>query len=264
MKREPLFFDVDDFLRDYNNRFEEENLVYDFKKFLFYVKDHKIKVTPKYRWIPIKHVRAINALLKNPIQLEQKIGSRIISAQYEIDIPRIFFIDLLSEASECVFVNNKRNVLPGPEYDNFLDLGGAKKKLWLILAWWFSVNWDIWMSEGDFGKMLQGKTFKLIPYIKKISNVDKMIKFKDFTKELISDLDLKWKAPSQTHVNMLMEWGIERCILTPFAWFSLIDIIHEKEDEFGIRKIKGFYIRPTAKPFFEDLVTMAKKLSKAN
>ncbi|MFH1504019.1 MAG: hypothetical protein ABIH08_01300 [Candidatus Omnitrophota bacterium] len=261
MKTEPLFLDVDAFMEDLNKRFEKEDFLCDFKEFLSYVNSHKIKLTPKCRWIPVKHLYAINALLKTPLRVEDKIGDKIYRIREEYCFPRIYFMDLLAEASECIAVNDKDVLFSGAEYDNFFNMDGGKKKLWLILAWWFSMDWNNWMPEGDFGQMIQDKILELIPYIKEISGIERGIDFKKFTKKLITNLNLKWNAQSQDWACSGMEWGIKHCILVPFAWFDIINIQYKEKDKLGIKEIKGFYVKPMGKLFLEDLVRMGEKIA---
>jgi len=260
MGRKHFFLDTDAFFRDLNKRFEEEEFMCDFKQFLSYAAKHKIKLTPKNRWMPMKHLYAINKLFRNPSQLDDTIGGKVYKTREEFRAPRIYFIDLLAEASECIVADDRDVLAVGPFYNRFLNMDRFNKKRWLVLAWYFHLDWDSWMPEGDFGKTIQEKNLEVVPYIKEMSSIRHKVNFKKFTKTLIEDLDLKWNASSQSLARDLMEWGIERCILEPLSWFDIIRFCHKDKGKFTIRKVKDFYIQPMGKIFLEELVRMGENI----
>lgn len=261
MGRKPLFFDIDAFWRDLDKRFEEEELLHDFKVFLSYTIKNKIRLTPKYRWIPRKHLYAINALFRNPSQMDHKVKDKIYKTREECQVPRIYFIDLLAEASECIIPDNRDDLIPGPEYDKFMSMDGFSKKKWLMLAWWFGMDWDTWMPEGDFGGRLQEKHMGILPYIKQVCGIRHMINFKKFSNTLIDDLSLEWNAQSQSSARDGMRWGIERCILLPLSWFEVIEFCYNKPDKWDISSIRGFHICPMGDIFLKELVNMGEGLA---
>lgn len=260
MGRKHFFLDTDAFFRDLNKRFEEEEFMHDFKQFLSYAVKYKIRLTSKNRWIPMKHLYAINNLLRNPSQLDDAVGGKVYKTREEFRAPRIYFIDLLAEASECIIADDRDVLAVGPLYNRFLNMDGFNKKRWLVLAWYFHLDWDNWMPEGDFGKTLQDKALEAMPYLKEISSIRHRVDFKEFTKTLIENLNLKWNAPSQGGARGNMEWGIKCCILEPLSWLDMIEFCYTKEDEFGIKDIKGFYIKPMGKIFLDELVRMGENI----
>jgi len=260
MGRHYFFLDADAFLGDVSKRFEEEEFMHDFKQFLSYVIKHKIKLTPQNRWIPMKHLYVINSLFKNPSELDDVIGDKVYKTREEFCAPRIYFIDLLAGASDCIIADDRDVLAVGPFYNRFLNMDGFNKKRWLVLAWYFHLDWDNWMPEGDFGKTIQEKNLEAVSYLKEISNIKHEVNFKKFTKSYIENLNLKWNAPSQSLNRDLMEWGIERCILEPLSWFGIIRFCHKGKGKFAIRKVKDFYIQPMGKIFLEELVKMGEKI----
>ena len=260
MGRHYFFLDGDAFLGDVSKRFEEEEFMHDFKQFLSYVVKHKIKLTPQNRWIPMKHLYAINSLFKNPSELDDVIGDKVYKTREEFRAPRIYFIDLLTGASDCIVADDRDVLAIGSFYNRFLNMDGFNKKRWLVLAWYFHMNWESWVPEGDFGKMFQEKNLETIFYLKEIASIRHKINFKKFTKTLKENLNLKWNAPSQTLARDLMEWGIERCILEPLSWFDIIRFSNKIEGKYSIRKVKDFYIQSMGKIFLEELVKKREKI----
>jgi len=246
--------------QDLNGKFKEEEFLSDFKNFLAYITKEKIKLTPKCKWIPMKHLYAINNLFRNPSQLDDTIGGKVYRTREEFRAHRIYFMDLLAEASECIVADGRDLLAAGPLYNRFLNMDGFNKKRWLVLAWYFHLDWDSWMPEGDFGKTIQEKNIEVAPYIKEMSSIKHKVNFKKFTKTLIEDLNLKWNAPSQSLAHDLMEWGIERCILEPLSWFDIIRFCHKSEGKYDIRKVKDFYMQPMGRVFLEELVKMGEKI----
>ncbi len=248
------------FLDDLNKSFEGEEFLHDFGSFLSHAAKHKIRLTPKRRFLPMKHIYAINALLRNPLQLDHKVGDKIYKTREEWSARRIYFIDLLAEASECIVPDEKDVLVPGPEYDRFLNMNGFAKKRWLVFAWWFHLDWSIWFPQGDFGQTLQAKCPEIVPYLKEWAENRGMINSNKSAKTLIKDLALKWNAPSQQFANMSMKWGIQRCILLPLTYFDIIEPCYEKEDKYGIKEIKGFYLKPMGRIFLSELVRIGEHI----
>jgi len=233
--------------------FEEEEFIYDFKVFLSYITSHKVRLTPKMQWIPVKHIYAINSLFKHPASLQEKIGEKVYKLREEIGYSRFYFIDLLSLASECLVVNDKQILTKGPQYDNFMQADAFFKKLGLVISWWFDLYWDSWMPEGDFGQMLDSRKLYMIPYLEKVLHKQGMISVKEFSRPLIEGLSLKWSASSPDIARDLMEWGIERCILLPLSYFDIVRLEY-RENKYGLQEIGGFYIKPDGRIFLRSLV----------
>jgi len=251
-------FDVAAFLNDLNERFEEEELIHDFKVFTHYIVKNKIKITPKNGWIPRKHIYAINSLFKNPKQLEDKVGDKIFRLRGELEYPRFYFLDLLAGASRCIELKGKDMLVEGREYKNFMKMGGIDKKRWLVLSWWFNMDWENWMQEGDFGELMQKKKFLLGSYLQSWLDKRGRVDFKKICKDLRNGLSLRWEAPSQDYAKELINWGIERCLLLPLVYFNIIEIVHKK-DKFGIEQTIGFYIKPLGRIFLEEIIEIMRK-----
>ena len=115
------------------------------------------------------------------------------------------------------------------------------------------MDWDVWMPAGDFGAALQARKTELIPYIKEISSLKRMVDWRKFTKTLMDSLNLESNVPSARSRREDIRWGIKHCILIPLERFGVVSISYGKEDSFGIRPIKGFHITPMGKVFLEDL-----------
>ena len=255
---EKYIFDTAAFLKDLNRRFEEEELIHDFKVFIDYIVKNKIKLTPKNGWIPRKHIYAINSLFKSPKQLEDKVGDKIFKLREEPQYSRFYFLDLLAGATGCIELSEKNMLIEGREYKYFMQMGGIDKKRWLVLSWWFAMDWENWMQEGNFGGLMQKKKFLLGSYLQSWLDKRGRVDFKKICKDLRNGLNLRWEAPSQDYAKELINWGIERCLLLPLVYFNIIELVHKK-DKFGIEQTIGFYIKPLGRIFLEEIIEIMRK-----
>jgi hypothetical protein len=251
-------FDVDAFLEDLNKRFEKEELIYDFKVFINYVVNNKIKLTPKNAWIPAKYIYAINSLFRNPAQLDEKIGNKVYKLREEPSYSRFYFLDLLAGASGCIEVDEKDVLVKGKNYDRFMKMGGMDKKRWLILSWWFNMDWENWMPQGDFGKLMQEKKLLLADHLQSWLDKRGRVDFKKSSRKLREVLNLRWEAPSQDYAPKLINWGIERCLLIPLLYFDIIELVCKK-GKYNIEETVGFYIKPVGRIFLEEIIRVIKK-----
>lgn len=250
-------FDAEKFLKDLCKKFEEEELIYDFKVFIDYILKNKVKLTPKYGWIPRKHIYAINSLFKNPKQLDQKIGDKVFKLREEIEYRRFYFLDLLAAASQCLKLD-KNILVEGDEYKNFMAMDGLSKKKWLVLSWWFNMDWGYWMLEGDFGELLQKKKFLLGSYLKSWLSKRGKVDFKAMCKDLIKDLELTGTGALKFS-NDFIRWGIEYCLLLPLTYFNIIEIVRKK-GKYNLDETVGFYIKTSGKFLLEEIITTMEKL----
>ena len=255
--------DTDAFIKKIKITIENEPFMQDFRIFLSYVTENKIKLTPKGRWMPMKHLYAINSLLKEPLQLDDKLGDKIYKTREECYASRIYFIDLLAEASECIMPDCRDVLIKGREYARFIEMDGFRKKRWLTLAWYYHIDWNNWFPYGDFGRLLQTKTLEIIPYLKEWKETGHMVNFKTAADNLIAGLDLRWVAPSQIDAKEHMNWGIAQCLLQPLIYLNIISIPYEKEGKHGFKDIKGFYIQPLGKIFLDELIKIGERLKDA-
>lgn len=255
---EKYIFNSDAFFKDLDKRFENEELIYDFKIFLNYILSRKVKLTPKNLWIPAKHIYAINSLFRYPVQLDEKLGDKIYKLREEIGYSRFYFLDLLAGASGCLVIDEKNILVKGENYDEFIKMGGLNKKLWLVLSWWFGMDWEYWMQEGDFGELMQKRKFLMADYLRSWLDKRGKIDFKKICKELRTGLNLKWEAPSQDYAKELQNWGIERCLLLPMVYFDIIKLVRKK-DKYNIDKTVGFYIQPIGKIFIKEIIYHLEK-----
>lgn len=251
------FLEHSNFINKLTKQFEVEEFIADFKSFLSYVCSRKIRLTPKRRWIPMKHIYAINTLMRNPLELDQPVGGKVYKTRDEDAAPRLYFMDLLAEAAECIRADKKDVLFRGPEYKNFLKMNGFSKKRWLIASWWFNLDWDTWMPMWDFGKALQAKKEYIVPSLEWINSIRHAVTFKEFVKILSNNLDLYSDFLSRKFSKNEMEWGIERCILRPLNWLGIISISYGGSGVYGV---KGFYVKPLGTLFIKELIKCANDI----
>lgn len=244
-------------LKELNARYEEEELVYDFKVFINYIVNNRIKVSPKDVLMPREHISTIKSFFKNPIRPKEEVIGNIFKFRGEMRDYRFYFLSLLAGASFCIGLDEQGILVEGGEYKNFMQMGGINKKRWLVYSWYFNLDWGYWMWEGNFGRLLQKRKFLMGDYLQSWLDKTGRINFKETCEKLRRGLDLKWEPPSQSHAEKLINWGIEYCLLLPLTYFNIIELVRRK-DEFGTEEIVGFYIKPLGTAFLKDIITLLK------
>ena len=188
------------------------DFLHDFEAFLSYVENEKIKLTPKLQLIPLKHVKNITSLFRQPDQTEHKIGDQVFKVRYEYQLPRFYFIDLLAVASGCAKVTSKGYYKKGENLTDFRESDLFQKVGVLFLSWWDFFYWDVYFPYGnDFAECLQDRRAFISPILKKTININK-VDVEQFTGEVIAAMGVKWNSQAGDPDNSMAKWGVERTI----------------------------------------------------
>ena len=216
------------------------DFLHDFEVFLKYVENEKIKLTPKLQLIPLKHVKNIASLFRKPDQAELKAGDRVFKARYEYQLPRFYFIDLLSVASDCAKVTSKGYYKKGENLADFRESNLHKKIGALFLSWWDYFDWDVYFPYGnDFAECLQDRRAIISPILKKTINKSQ-IDVEEFTNEVIAATGVKWKCEAGDPDNSMAKWGVERTILQAMSYFGAVELVKKKIGKYRLQKTVAF------------------------
>ncbi len=216
------------------------DFLHDFEVFLRYAENEKIKLTPKLQLIPLKHVRNISSLFRQPDQAELKVGDRVFKARYEYQLARFYFIDLLAVASGCLKVTSKGIMKKGENLADFRESDLFQKVGLLFLNWWDYFDWDAYFPYGnDFAECLQDRRAFIVPILKKTITMTK-VDVEQFTGEVIDTTGVKWDSEAGDPDNSHAKWGVERTILQAMSYFGAVDLIKGEKGEYQIKQTVAF------------------------
>ena len=252
-----------DAVRGYMQDIENNDFLHDFRVFLKYVAENKIKLTPKWRLIPRKDIYAINSLFRHPHPTEQKIGNITFKVRQEFELRYLHFIDLLSLASGCSKMTHRDFLRKGQNFTRFFDINGLTEISQLFLAWYFGMSWQEWfMRGGDFAERLQSKVKEIAQHLDSVKNSEK-IDFVEFANNLITRTDVKWICIAGDKELSNARFGIRELLITPMQYFGAVELFTEK-DEKGVDKFVSFKFTYPLGKYLINLLTFKKYNPKNN
>lgn len=220
----------------------EGAFLHDFEVFLDYVEKERIKATPKWGLIPLKHCRNINALFRRPEPIEREIRRGIYQARSEDELPRLSFIDFLAAAAGCTKVTANGYYRKGPHLADFREASPCQKIGALFASWWDNFPWGALLRcGGDFAERLQEKRPAIVPVLRRAC-LKKTVDIKEFADEVLAATGARWECEAGDPDNQSARWGVEIIINGALDYFEAIEWIMIK-GEYGFLENIEFFIR---------------------
>lgn len=97
-------------------------LAHDFEVLLRYAAEQKVMLTPKQKFIPVRHVRNMMADFRVKEPHEEKVGERIYKKRWEMEYPRFYFLDLLALSGEFLTITRGGRLSKGSNWFGILEL----------------------------------------------------------------------------------------------------------------------------------------------
>lgn len=222
----------------------------DVETFVNYFQENRIKVTPKNRWIPFKHLKLIEKDFVNSrkdsfifLDKEEKWGE-------EREKPYIHFIHLLSRAEKLIYHDKKGYVqVNHKHFKKFTQNNYGEKTIKLLLDWIEKVNW-VKLQATEY------TTFCAQDYQKNIINIwdHHFYQLKANEKKSLSALtkEMYWEpSMGQEEISEIakdLSLNVQNILLKYLKWFGVIDTMEKLIfPDLGIYSIKQFWVTPKGK-----------------
>jgi len=229
-------------------------LVEDVETFINYFERNKVKVTPKNKWIPFKHLKIIEQNFKYKdsfvfLGKEEKRGE-------ESRKRYINFIDKLCRAKRLIRVDNKGRInVNKTRVEEFREKPYGKKLFELFCTWVEKVDWkDLQPNDFlDYYCDMYQKDFQTPLYHLDQLRVDEKITPEQMVRKLYaSKIGL---IESQEGLLRHLSLNLKSILLDYLKWLGVIQT-EEKEiiKEMGIYTIKKFWVTATGKILIEQMI----------
>jgi len=239
-------------------------LVEDLEILVNYLRENRLKVTKKNRWIPFKHLKLIEEKFIsqdkdsfNAFGKEEKRGEEF-SKRY------IYFIDLLARAANFIYTDKRGYIQVNiRHFQEFTGKIYGEKAFILLLTWIEKLNWKK-LQVSDFVAMYAGdyqKIFTDILYLFYKYKVNEKIEMERIVKQLYGSKTKKVEFTTEVMEDLTI--NIELILLIYLKWLGVINT--QKEiiiPGTNLGMVKRFWVTPKGKKLIEKLVRYYIRIGK--
>jgi hypothetical protein len=226
-------------------------LVHDFEELLRYAGENKIILTPKQKFIPLRHIKAIIGQFRINEAHEYCIGEKVFKKRDEMEYSRFYFLDLLAIEGNFLKVTGKNVLTKGAHWKTFFAAEPKERGFLLFHALRYNFNFANWLLRGgDFGEQLEEKAELIWARIFQWRDGAVVI-WRLWAEDVIRSCGLHWNSPDQTFANDLAIWGLEYCFFKSLKYFGLVEA-EKREGEFS--RLMTFRLNPTGREYFSRIL----------
>ncbi len=252
----PIDLDSQDPLNLNDIKEEDSPLVRDVETFVRYFQENRIKVTPKNRWIPFKHLKRIEKNFINPVKDSFTFIDKEEETGKETRKKYIHFIHLLSRAERLIYTDKRGYVqINMQHFKKFTQNSYGENILKLLLDWMEKVNW-VKLQATEY------TTFNAQEYQKNIIGIwEYFYQLKPNEKKTPAALTKDiYTEPSRgqkelDEITKYLTHDVQSIILRYLKWFGAIDTQEEVIfPNLWIRSIKQFWVTQKGKKLVDRVV----------
>lgn len=240
---------------------EELSLRRDMVTLLGYVQKNKVIGTQSTGNMPLKAVREVTALFVNPPQLDSRIGDRVYRLRSEADIWPLYFLHILAQVGELVWVEPGRRWQVTPGGERFLDKDPFFQTSFMLTTWWYRVNWLVaYPYEGMGEDLPDGFQEAALKRLRGLL-VGQRVPFEEFADGLIDETGLTWTVQVDS-ARMFLQSSINRMIVCILTDFGAVEPEYEEEPlGKGTRsKLVAFQVTPFGRALLGALMAVSQSL----
>jgi len=252
----PIDLDSQDPLNLNDIKEEDSPVARDVETFVHYLQDNQIKVTPKNRWIPFKHLKLIEKNFINPGKDSFVFMGEEENRGEEKRKLYIHFIHLLSRAVKLIYHDKKGYVqVNNKKFKEFTEKSYGEKTIELMIIWIEKVKWAE-LQPADhvkpYAKEYQEKIVGLWHPFHQLKPNEK-IESNSFTKDLYSNVAQKGRELDE--IAFVLTPAVNGILIRYLKWFGAVDIKEEKtHPKLEVWTIKEFWVTPKGKKLIERVV----------
>ncbi len=236
-------------------------LAHDFEVLIRYVAEEKVILTPKQRFIPVRHVRNMMEGFRVKEPHEEKVGDRIYKKRWEMEYPRFYFLDLLALSGEFLTITRGGRLSKGPTWQKFFEAPAAGWPFYLFCTFRAQFNVENWfLRGGGFGERLEQKWSNIWSHLAEWKD-GQPIEWEAWAARVIEECGLYWGAPDQTYAKDHMVWGLKYCLIEPMNYFGILESEY-REGKYS-PELETVKLNPTGIDYFKRLDFGSKVLRDA-
>ncbi|MCK5767338.1 MAG: hypothetical protein KAH35_03050 [Candidatus Atribacteria bacterium] len=231
-------------------------LVEDLEILVNYLKENRLKVTKKNRWIPFKYLKLIEEKFISPDKDSFNLFGKEEERGEEPFKKYIYFIDLLSRAAKFIYIDKRGYIQVNiHHFQEFTRKSYGEKVFELLLVWIEKLNWKK-LQKRDFVAIYAEKYQKIftdILYLFYKYKVNEKIEIEKIVNQLYGSEIEKMESPIEVTGHMAV--NIELALLTYLKWLGVINT--QKEiiiPGTNLGMMKRFWVTPKGKKIIEKLV----------
>ncbi|MEA2020850.1 MAG: hypothetical protein U9N08_00055, partial [Candidatus Caldatribacteriota bacterium] len=204
-------------------------LVEDLETLVNYLRENRLKVTKKNRWIPFKHLKLIEEKFISPDKDSFNLFGKKEEKRGEEPFKRyIYFIDLLSRGAKFIYTDKRGYIqINIHHFQEFTRKSYGEKVFELLLIWIEKLNWKK-LQKRDFVAIYAEnfqKIFTDILYLFYKYKVNEKIEIEKIVDQLYGYKIKKMEFPEEVTGHMAIK--IDLALLTYLKWLGVINVQKE-------------------------------------
>ncbi len=222
---------------------------------LQYVRDNKVYGTQSTGNMQLKYIREVTARFVNPPQLDTSIGDRVYRLRTEYNVWPLYFLHVLANMGVLL------QTLPGrrwrllPYGERFLQLPPTIQVVYMLLIWWYRVNWLIAYPFAGMGDQLPSSFYTIALTRLRSLPTETTIPFREFAGRLIADTGLKWHA--EVEPKDILYHAVEKMVIRILHNFGAVTRVDKHRDDRLYPYLDSFQITPFGRALLEAMATLA-------
>ncbi len=238
---------------------QELPLRQDMVTLLTFVRDNKVVGTQSTGNMPLKAVREVTARFVNPPQLDTTIGDHTYRLRSEEDVWPLYFLHILAEVGDLLAIARARRWRLTPVGERFLDEDPLLQVKFLLVVWWYQVNWLVAYPFQGMGEALPPDLEEATLARLRALPVATRVPFEEFADGLIEETGLTWTAPDSTYATMSLRGSVERMIIHILGTFGAVEREYRAEPlgKGTLRKLNAFEVTPFGKALLDAVATVS-------
>ena len=230
---------------------DQSALGHDFEVLLRYAAEQKVMLTPKQRFVPVRHVRNMMEDFRGKEPHEEKVGDRIYKKRWEMEYPRFYFLDLLALSGEFLTITRGGRLAKGPNWQKFFEAPAEGRSFYLFCTFRAQFNVEAWfLRGGGFGERLEKKWNNIWSHLAEWKD-GQSIEWDIWAEKIIEEFGLYWEAPDQTFAKKNMIWGLKYCLIEPMNYFGILESTY-REGKYS-PELQTVKLNPTGIDYFKRL-----------
>ena len=213
---------------------------------LTFARDSRVVGTRSTGNMPRKAIREVTAHFVKPPILDTAIGDHIYRLRTEAEVWPLYFLHILAEVGGLLAIAPARRWRLTSKGEDFLDTPPLLQVHFLLMVWWYDVNWLVaYPHEGVGDELPPSFELDTLAYLRSYP-VGAFVRFEQFADQLIEKTGLTWGTKDVPYVTFHLHFSIVRMVTDVLEAFGATEgeRREERPGEGLASRIAAFAITP--------------------